>query len=705
LIRNAAVVAAFACLAAVGATGAAGSESTKEIRYRGYVVDVPASWPVYDLAADPSACVRFDRHAVYLGSPSPDQRCPAHVVGRTETLLIEPLPGSAAGSAGEMRAPKGAAAPRELDLGAPSAELRVEVPTAGVVVSATWGRHPGVVREIVDGAQLDARAAQPLATSGADTQADPVEPAAAARRGAYHRGLGFDACTAPSKSAMRAWKSSPYTAVGVYIGGVNRGCSQPNLTSGWVRQEIRSGWALIPIYVGLQAPGVTCGCATISSGNAKAQGRAAARDAIRDAKALGLGPGNPIYYDMEYYARSRSNSSTALRFLAAWTKRLHKARYVSGVYSSATAGIRDLVTKYGSRYPDPDDIWIANWDGRRTTDDPYVPDRYWSNHQRIRQYRGPHNESYGGVTINIDTNILDGAVAGAADRDSDGVPNEFDLCRRVPGWLENAGCPFGYLSGGLVRYQNSVEGDRREGDHFATTGAVGAAYHFEGNLGFLYTDQRPGTIPLFSCTEQQDQFVSREADCGGARELGRIGYAHKERPQGLPVDPIYSCLRTGADERTVSRNPGCGGPDNVNQGRLGFTVAVASLGRYQNSVEGDRREGDHFATTGAVGAAYHFEGNLGFLYTDQRPGTIPLFSCTEQQDQFVSREADCGGARELGRIGYAYAERPADVASREIFRCRRSNGERFVVASPTCRGATNVNEGSLGHVMLGPLPG
>jgi hypothetical protein len=667
---------------------------------------VPASWPVYDLAADPSTCVRFDRHAVYLGSPSPDQRCPAHAVGRTETLLIEPLPGltEGRGSPNELRAPRGAAAPRELDLGDPSAELRLEVPSAGVAVSATWGRHPRVLRGIVGGAQLDAEAAQPLATDG---QADsPAPAAAAARRGAYHRGLGFDACTAPSNSAMSAWKSSPYTAVGVYIGGTNRGCSQPNLTSSWVRRQIKSGWALIPIYVGLQAPGVTCNCATISRGNAKDQGKAAARDAIRDARGLGLGPGNPIYYDMEYYARSSSNSSTALRFLAAWTKRLHKARYVSGVYSSATAGIRDLVTRYGTRYPDPDDIWIANWDGRRTTDDPYVPDRYWSNHQRIRQYRGPHNETYRGVSINIDTNILDGAVAGAADRDSDGVPNEFDLCRPIAGWLENAGCPFpSHMSGGLVRYFNSVDGDRREGDHFTTTGGVGPAYRFEGNLGFLYSDQRPGTIPLYSCTEHQDQFVSRQAACGGAKKLGRIGYAYAERPAGLPTGPIYSCLRTRADERTVSRKPGCGSPNNVNQGRLGFTISVASLGRYLNSVDGDRREGDHFTTTGGVGPAYRFEGNLGFLYSDQRPGTIPLYSCTEHQDQFVSRQAACGGAKKLGRIGYAYAERPAGLASREIYRCRRPDGERFVASNPSCRRTTNVNEGSLGNVLLGPLPG
>ena len=34
---------------------------------------------------------------------------------------------------------------------------------------------------------------------------------------------------------MSKWKaSSPYTSVGVYIGGANRGCAQPNLTTSWV---------------------------------------------------------------------------------------------------------------------------------------------------------------------------------------------------------------------------------------------------------------------------------------------------------------------------------------------------------------------------------------------------------------------------------------------------------------------------------------
>jgi len=39
--------------------------------------------------------------------------------------------------------------------------------------------------------------------------------------------------------------SSPYRTAGVYIGGANRGCSQPNLTPSWVRKQVADGWGLI----------------------------------------------------------------------------------------------------------------------------------------------------------------------------------------------------------------------------------------------------------------------------------------------------------------------------------------------------------------------------------------------------------------------------------------------------------------------------
>jgi hypothetical protein len=81
------------------------------------------------------------------------------------------------------------------------------------------------------------------------------------------------------------------------------------------------------------------------------------------------------------------------------------------VYSSASSGITDLVGQQGTGYLEPDDVWIADWNGEQTTSDPYVPASDWSNQQRLHQYSGGHDETYGGVTINVDDNYLDGATA------------------------------------------------------------------------------------------------------------------------------------------------------------------------------------------------------------------------------------------------------------------------------------------------------
>ena len=71
----------FASAGAIAASTA--QASAKLLRYRGERIAVPAAWPVYDLSARPQTCVRFDRHAIYLGRPSAVQQCPAHAVGRT----------------------------------------------------------------------------------------------------------------------------------------------------------------------------------------------------------------------------------------------------------------------------------------------------------------------------------------------------------------------------------------------------------------------------------------------------------------------------------------------------------------------------------------------------------------------------------------------------------------------------------------------
>jgi Domain of unknown function (DUF1906). len=408
------LVGVIICASLIGAPMASAGTHTREVRYRGYGIDVPRSWPVYELAADPSRCVRFDRHAVYLGRPGANQRCPAHAVGRTEAILIEPLDTAAV----QHRQPDRLtlSGPRVRPRSLPSAsstEALLAIPSAGVQVTATWRRDPKVVEGILHGARRVGGTRPAVPAPARPHLAGEARGQTRRATASYYTGLGFDACTAPSTATMTAWTASPYRGIGIYIGGANRGCSQPNLTSTWVSTEIAAGWQLIPTYVGLQAPSNSCGCAAIKPAQAEAQGIAAADDAATKAAAVGIGTGNPIYFDMEGYSPGGTNSSAVLAFLGAWTGELHARGYVSGVYSSAASGIADLVAQYGSGFAEPDDLWVADWNKQATTAFSYIPVADWANHQ-LHQYRGGHNESYGGVSINIDNDYLDGALAGNA---------------------------------------------------------------------------------------------------------------------------------------------------------------------------------------------------------------------------------------------------------------------------------------------------
>jgi hypothetical protein len=225
---------------------------------------------------------------------------------------------------------------------------------------------------------------------------------------------GFDVCSAPPISALRAWTSTGYRTLGIYIGGKNRECSQPLLTAGWVRQATNLGWGLIPTYAGLQAPSSMCGCTSIAPSAAWLQGINSAREAIGEARALGIGPGNPIYDDMEAYQPGWLSTPTVLAYLEAWTITLHASGYVSGVYASLNSGIRDLASRYHSKYAEPDDIWFAHWNGTPSSGDAAIPAGDWAVHRRIHQYIGAATVSRGGVEMNIDVDLADGAVVSAA---------------------------------------------------------------------------------------------------------------------------------------------------------------------------------------------------------------------------------------------------------------------------------------------------
>ena len=265
-----------------------------------------------------------------------------------------------------------------------------------------------------------------LGVSGPATADPPRVASPRAARHASHAprvfsGRAFDTCNAPSLSALRSWRrSSPYGAVGVYVGGRNRACEQSRLNAGWVRAAAGIGWRLLPLYVGDQAPCLSrsFGSSRINSRHASASGTSDGHDAVRSAAGLGIAPGSPIYLDMEAYPRGSGRCTQAvLQYTSAWTHALHAAGYLSGFYSSADAGVADLsaaVQHHSAaiRAGVPDVIWYARWDDRDSTDGRHaLHGGLWQGHRRVHQFRGNWEERHGGVTIRIDRSAVDAPVA------------------------------------------------------------------------------------------------------------------------------------------------------------------------------------------------------------------------------------------------------------------------------------------------------
>ena len=442
--------------------GTRSTAATKTVVYEGYEFQVPANWPVYRLDEHPQTCVRYDVHAVYLGPPGTDMRCPARPVGRTQTVSVisgqAGMAGSVAGGPARSATPEafGSTAIRRLPAvhgtivqNTVRHNLAVEG-TSGVTVLGTYATDPGAVEQA-----LNTLRRAPTRASGPPVPAAPVSPgtgsvgktpaakasASSTPKPAYTswRGVptnwpveivqptppprqptphpvpvhpvgGFDTCTAPSTSAMHAWRSD-YAAIGVYIGGVNAACAGGNLTASWVKTVAAAGWGTLPLYVGPQAPCWNGGSGVpIDASNAAAQGKAAASDAVSDARALGLAAGSPIYYDMEAYQGSGSCTNAVLKFLGAWDHQVKAVGYVAGMYSSQDSGVADVQKATAGKmagFTPPDAVWVALWDNVPSLNGNLA----WPMADRNKQYAGNVTETVNGTTLEIDKDIVGGPVA------------------------------------------------------------------------------------------------------------------------------------------------------------------------------------------------------------------------------------------------------------------------------------------------------
>lgn len=131
--------------------GTVNAAGLRTLTYQGVQFDVPAGWPVYDLTTNPTTCVRFDTHAVYLGHPGANMACPAGIVGRTDTVLVEPNDAkSHDASRNGVTAETASGLQAEVaDGGNASAEVDVAFPTAGVSATLTYLDSDATAQQIL----------------------------------------------------------------------------------------------------------------------------------------------------------------------------------------------------------------------------------------------------------------------------------------------------------------------------------------------------------------------------------------------------------------------------------------------------------------------------------------------------------------------------------------------------------------------------
>jgi hypothetical protein len=172
------------------------------------------------------------------------------------------------------------------------------------------------------------------------------------------------------------------------------------------------GWQFLLIDVGMQAPcgGYRSSMSAVPA-TARTQGRTAAANAAAAAASLGFGQRSAIYSDIENYTPAASCTAAVLSYISGWTLELNTRGYVGGAYVNAASGGGDLSKAYNNTsYTRPDNLWFARYSTppvTDTSDNKYILPGYWTNHQRVHQYSNSHDETYGGVTINIDSNAVD----------------------------------------------------------------------------------------------------------------------------------------------------------------------------------------------------------------------------------------------------------------------------------------------------------
>lgn len=234
-------------------------------------------------------------------------------------------------------------------------------------------------------------------------------------------GEGFDIASLPTTTDMSDWFiTTPYYAIGVYLGGENSDGTAPGIS--WLSSVMGEDWAVWLLWVGPQSQ-----CAgseythfSNSLGSAQSAGEAQADAAVAAASVRNFGD-EYIVYDMEALNTNDPNYaacvSAAQSFINGWEYEMHT---VHGQHGAAYgSSCEPPMTDYTAHSNIPEAIFPGDWYHSMYATSPIscVPNNYWDQNQRVHQWSQNSALRFlpgdSGPAAIIDEDCLDGPAQGS----------------------------------------------------------------------------------------------------------------------------------------------------------------------------------------------------------------------------------------------------------------------------------------------------
>jgi hypothetical protein len=242
-----------------------------------------------------------------------------------------------------------------------------------------------------------------------------TSPASASLPGpVVFQGEGFDTAAVPSTADMTSWWSTtPYSGIGIYLGGENSGGTNPG--HDYLANIMTTGYSVWLFWVGPQSACANqAGLAAFSNNanTAQSQGEAQANAAVTAAENTGFA-NVYIFYDMEAFNTGNATCATAAAsFINGFQYQVHTVDGKhGGVYGSSCASDLDLYASH-SNVPEaifPADVGFSDF---ATTPIQCVANNHWDHNQRIHQWSGDSRTRFlpgdSGPSISLDEDCSDG---------------------------------------------------------------------------------------------------------------------------------------------------------------------------------------------------------------------------------------------------------------------------------------------------------